>query len=189
MLSNCGAGEDSWELPWTARRSNQSILKEIKFDIYWKDWCWSSNTLTTWSKESTHWKDPDAGKDWGQEEKGTTEDKMVGWHHWLDGHEFKQAPGVVMHREAWCAAVQGFTKSWTWLSNWIKMTYRTSQLSLLLFSCWVMSDSFVTPWTMAGQTSLSMGFPRQEYWNGLPFPSLGESSQPRNQNHVSCIGR
>ena len=38
-------------------------------------------------------KDPDAGKDWGQEEKGTTEDERVGWHHWLDGHEFEQAPG------------------------------------------------------------------------------------------------
>ena len=40
------------------------------------------------------WKDPDAGKDWGQEEKGTTEDEMVGWHHCLDGHELEQAPGV-----------------------------------------------------------------------------------------------
>ena len=39
-------------------------------------------------------KDPDAGKDWGQEEKGTTEDKMVGWHYRLDRHEFEQAPGV-----------------------------------------------------------------------------------------------
>ena len=39
------------------------------------------------------WKDPDAEKDWGQEEKGTTEDKMVGWHHRLNGHEFEQAPG------------------------------------------------------------------------------------------------
>ena len=34
------------------------------------------------------WKDPDARKDWGQEKKGTTEDEMVGWHHWLNGHEF-----------------------------------------------------------------------------------------------------
>ena len=40
------------------------------------------------------WKDPDAGKDWRWEEKGTTEDEMVGWHHRLDGHEFGQAPGV-----------------------------------------------------------------------------------------------
>ena len=39
-------------------------------------------------------KDPDAGKDWRQEEKGTTEDEMVGWHHWLNGHEFEQAQGV-----------------------------------------------------------------------------------------------
>ena len=39
-------------------------------------------------------KDPDAGQDGGQEEKGTTEDEMVGWHHWLDGHGFGQAPGV-----------------------------------------------------------------------------------------------
>ena len=38
-------------------------------------------------------KDPDAGKDWGQEEKGTTEDEMVGWHHWLNGHEFEQTLG------------------------------------------------------------------------------------------------
>ena len=39
-------------------------------------------------------KDPDAGKDWRQEEKGMTEDEMVGWHHWLGGHDFEQAPGV-----------------------------------------------------------------------------------------------
>ena len=39
------------------------------------------------------WKDPDAGKDWRQEEKGTTEDEMVGWHHWLNGHEFEQTLG------------------------------------------------------------------------------------------------
>ena len=39
------------------------------------------------------WKDPDAGKDWGQEKKGMTEDEMVGWHHWLDGHEFEQTLG------------------------------------------------------------------------------------------------
>ena len=61
-------------------------------------------------------KDPDAGKDWGQEEKGVTEDEMVGWHHQLKGHEFEQDLGTVEDREVWCAAVQGITKSWTWLS-------------------------------------------------------------------------
>ena len=45
---------------------------------------WPSDT-----KSRLIWKDPDAGKDWGQEEKGTTEDEMVGWHHRLDGHEFE----------------------------------------------------------------------------------------------------
>ena len=50
-------------------------------------------------------KDPDAGKDWRQEEKGVTEDEMVGWHHWLKGHEFEQALGTVKDREAWHAAV------------------------------------------------------------------------------------
>jgi len=49
-----------------------------------------------WPPDAKRWltgKDPDAGKDWGQEEKGATEDKMVGWHHQLNGHEFEQAPG------------------------------------------------------------------------------------------------
>ena len=46
------------------------------------------------SKNWLIWKDPDAGKDWRQGKKGMTEDEMVGWHHWLDGHEFEQAPGV-----------------------------------------------------------------------------------------------
>ena len=56
-----------------------------------------------WPPDGKNWlngKDPDAGKDWRQEEKGMTEDEMVGWHHWLDGHEFEQAPGVG-DREAW----------------------------------------------------------------------------------------
>ena len=66
------------------------------------------------------WKDPDSGKDWGQEEKGTTEDEMVGWHHRLDGHELKLWE-LVMDRKAWCAAVHGVAKSQTWLSDWTEL--------------------------------------------------------------------
>ena len=66
-------------------------------------------------------KDPDAGKDWGQEDKGMTEDQMVGWHHRLSGHEFEQAQELVMDREAWHAAVHGVAKNWTWLSNWAEL--------------------------------------------------------------------
>ena len=49
------------------------------------DWSWNCNTSATWCEEPTLGKDPDAEKDWGQE-KGLTEDEMVGWHHWLNGH-------------------------------------------------------------------------------------------------------
>ena len=83
-------------VPWTARRSNQSILKEIALGFLWEEWCWSwnSSTLATSCEELTHWKDSDAGRDWRQGKKGTTEDKMAGWHHRLNGHEFEWTPGV-----------------------------------------------------------------------------------------------
>ena len=56
-----------------------------------------AETPLLWPPHEKSWligKDPDAGRDWGQEEKGTTEDEMAGWHHWLDGHESEWAPGV-----------------------------------------------------------------------------------------------
>ena len=59
------------------------------------------------AKSSLIGKDPDAGKDWRREEKGTTEDEMVGWRHRLNGHKFEQTLGLVMDEEAWCAAVHG----------------------------------------------------------------------------------
>ena len=76
----------------------QSVL-----NIHWKDWCWSWSTNT----DAKNWftgKDPDARKDWQQEEKGATEGEMVGWHHWLNGHEFEQPPGdgEVQGRLSWC---------------------------------------------------------------------------------------
>ena len=64
------------------------------------------------------WKDPDAGKDLGQEEKETTEDEMVGWHHRLNGCGFGRLRQLVMDREAWHAVVHGVAKSQTRLSNW-----------------------------------------------------------------------
>ena len=64
------------------------------------------------------WKDPDAGKDWGQEEKGVIQVKMVGWHHRLNGHEFVKTPGDsegqgnLPYFSSWVA------KSWVWFSDW-----------------------------------------------------------------------
>ena len=79
-------------VPWTARRSNQSILKEISPWISLEGMMLKLKTPVLWppdGKSQLIGKDPDAGKDGGREEKGTTEDEMAGWHHRLDGHEFE----------------------------------------------------------------------------------------------------
>ena len=84
-------------VPWTARISNQSILKEIQSWIFIRRTDVEAETPVLWPpdvKSWLIWKDPDAGKDWGQEDKGTTEDEMAGWHHWLDGCEFEWTPGI-----------------------------------------------------------------------------------------------
>ena len=62
-----------------------------------------AETPIFWPPDVKNWligKDPDAGKDWRQEEKGPTEDEMVGWHHWLNAHEFEQTLGDMKDREA-----------------------------------------------------------------------------------------
>ena len=84
-------------VPWTARRSNQSILKEISPGCSLEGLMFEAETPILWPPDEKSWliwKDPDAGKDWGQEKKGTTEDEMVGWHHRLDGHGFGWTLGV-----------------------------------------------------------------------------------------------
>ena len=102
-------------VPWTARRSNQSIVKKIspeysleglmqKLKLQYFDHLMRSTDLI--------WKDPDAGKDWRREEKGTTEDEMLGWHHWLDGHEFEQAPGE------WLSCCNSYANVWEDYSNY-----------------------------------------------------------------------
>ena len=82
-------------IPWTARRSNQSILKEI-LEYSLEGWMLKLKFQYFWPpdvKNGLTGKDPDTAKDWGQEQKGATEDEMVGWHHWLNGHECKQTLG------------------------------------------------------------------------------------------------
>ena len=96
MLLNCGVGEDSWE---------SLGLKEIQPVHPKGDQSWvftgrtdaEAETPILWPPHAKNWligKDPDAGRDWGQEDKGTTEDEMAGWHHRLNGPGFGWTPGV-----------------------------------------------------------------------------------------------
>ena len=80
---------------WCWRRLLRVRWKST-LNIHWKDWCWSwsSSPLATEVKTWLTRKDPDAGRDWGQEEKGLTEDEMAGWHHWLNGCESEWTLGV-----------------------------------------------------------------------------------------------
>ena len=105
MLSNCGAGEllrapvDSKEIIPVIPKGNQPWIFTGRAD---------AEALILWLPDAKNWlieKDPDAGKDWRQEEKGTTEDEMFGWHHRLDGHEFHQE--MVKDREDVCCSPRG----------------------------------------------------------------------------------
>ena len=94
MLLNCGVGEESWESLGLQGdpvhpKVNQSWIFIGRTDA-------EAETPILWPPDVKNWptgKDLDAGKDWRQEEKGMTEDEMVGWHYWLNGHEFEQTLG------------------------------------------------------------------------------------------------
>ena len=96
MLLNCGVGEDTWEsldckeIHPVHPKGHQSWVFPGRTDI-------EAETPILWPphvKSWLIWKDPDAGDDWGREEKGTAEDEMVGWHHQVNGHGFGWTPGV-----------------------------------------------------------------------------------------------
>ena len=138
---------------WTAR-NYQSILKEISpgCSLEFKEikpvnhkgnqsWIFIRRTdaeaeaTIPWPPDVKNWligKDLDAGKDWRQEEKGMTKGEMVGWHNWLDGHEFQHAPRVGDGQRglAWCSPRGRKESDTTERLNWTEWTFRASILDL-----------------------------------------------------------
>ena len=106
-------------VPSTARRSNQSIIGRTDVE---------ASTPVVWPPDMKSWliwKDPDGGKDWGQEEKRTTEDGMVGWHHRVNGHGFGWTPGVGDGQgglACWGSWVRKESNTTEWL-NWTDVLF------------------------------------------------------------------
>ena len=153
----CSVCEESWVLKnwcfWTVvlEKTLQSPLdcKEIQ-QVYPKgaqSWVFirrtdaEAETPILWPPHAKSWligKDLDAGRDWGQEEKGMTEDEMAGWYHWLDAHEFGWTLGAGDgDREAWRAVIHGVTKSRTWLSNWTELNWKLSDELMRIYYTFV----------------------------------------------------
>ena len=127
-------------VPWTARWSNQSILKEISPGFSFERLMlklkpqYFGHLMQSWLIG----KDSDAGRDWGQEEKGTAEDEMAGWHHQLDGHEFAWTLGVgdgqggLACCDSWGCKESDMTEQPNW-TDWFLYINIQMVLSLWLF--------------------------------------------------------
>ena len=127
MLLNCGVGEDSWESLGLQGDPTRPFWRRSALGFLWKEWClsWNSSILGTSCEGLTHWKEFDVGRDWGQEEKRTTEDEMAGWHHRFDGHESEWTPGVgdgqgLVCSDSWGRRVR---HDWATVLNWTECKY------------------------------------------------------------------
>ena len=148
MLSNCGAGEDSWESLY-CKKIKPVNLKGSQPWIFIGRTDAEAEAPILWppvAKSQLIGKDPDAGKDWRQEEKGTTEDEMVGWHNWLNGLEFDQTQGDSERQGNLVCCSSWVAKSRTRLSSWKAMEPR------VVFT--VLSLTGLLPWQVTTRLQL-----------------------------------
>ena len=124
MLLNCGV-KKTLESPLDYKEIQPVHSKGDQPWVFFGRNDAKAETPILWPPHVKSWltgKDPGAGRDWGQEEKGTTEDEMAGWHHGLDGLSLSKLWELVMDRVAWNAAIHGVEKSGTRLRDWTALT-------------------------------------------------------------------
>ena len=140
-------------VPWTARKEIKQINpKGNQLWIFIGRTDAEVEAPILWPPDVKNWligKDPDARKDWRQKEKGSTEDEMIGWHHWLDGHELEQAPGVGNGQGSlaccspWSLKESDTTEWLNWLRDWTNWSWEEKEVAMARV-CWAMGKAAVT---------------------------------------------
>ena len=125
MLLNCGIGE-IFESPLDCKEIQPVHPKGDQSWVFVGRTGAEAESPILWPPHAKCWligKDPGALRDWGQEEKGTKEDKMAGWHHHLMHMSLSKLQELVMDRDAWHAAINEVAKCWTRLSDWTELNW------------------------------------------------------------------
>ena len=138
MLLNCGVGGDSWESLGLPGDPTSPFWRRPALGVLWREWS-KPEAPVLWPPHAKNWligKDFDAGRDLGQEEKGTTEDEMVGWHHGLDGHESEWTLGVDDGQGslAWCDLWGRNESDTTEQLNWTELMEFRKMVMMTLYA-------------------------------------------------------
>ena len=162
------------------RFRNTSSLWELDY-LSFANWSWSSNTLATWCEELIHWKRPWSWERLRAGGEGGTEDEMVGWHHWLSGHEFEQTPGD-SEEQGSLGCYSAWGRSQTQISDWTTKFCKTLLSKIL---SWLVGDIFKE----------IMGFVlplfKELYWKKIPRFSGKQvkgsvGTNTRGKKMISC---
>ena len=139
MLLNCGFGQDFWESLGLQGDPTIPFEGDQPWDFFGRNDA-KAETPILWLPHAKSWligEDSDAGRDWGQEEKGSMEDEMAGWHHWLNGREFGwtlgdgDGQGGLVCRNSWCRKESDMTER----LNWTEGITIVSQWTVILSEC------------------------------------------------------